>query len=292
MPNITQLDDSIYSKSTFVTDCGVPSAFEEAMECDSCTMCCECILILLIDSHLLFYNTSHQLHSQHTPGNANEDCYPQEKTRVEEWGFNYGTFVAVLFAGFVALCGVIVLSVYLFSKRKQRGNAATRSTERRLEEDEKYALSRIGKDSVYSYFVTQKRRGWIVAFGTVAVQVALLVFFIIASEANLQDDNTDIQFTWKCPRDSDACDDKSDLTDAGWVIFSLLMVAHLSKDMINGFQLIYHSSKVRHPRGARIRYFSSGVCLCCITLFALYVSCCEEFCCMLSLFPLIAPESD
>lgn len=259
--------------------CPLPSMKQWSATAAQCAVSSSFIFCCSIHTYI-FYNTSHQLYSHHTPGNANEDCYPQEKTRVEEWGFNYGTYAAVLFAGFVALCGAAVLSVYLFSKRKHRGNAVTRSTERRREEDDKYALSRIGKDSVYSYFVTQKRRSWLVAFGTVAVQVALLVFFVIASEANLQDDNTDIQFTWKCPRDSETCDDKSDLTDAGWVIFSLLMVAHLSKDMINGFQLIYHSSKVRHSAGSRIRYFSSGVCLCCITLFALYVSLCNEFCSM------------
>eukprot|EP00984_Skeletonema_dohrnii_P010979 scaffold4339_cov100-Skeletonema_dohrnii-CCMP3373.AAC.4 len=41
MPNIPQLDESIYNKATFVTDCGVPFAFDEALFCDNCTMCCE-----------------------------------------------------------------------------------------------------------------------------------------------------------------------------------------------------------------------------------------------------------
>ena len=221
----------------------------------------------------------------------NEDCYPQEDTRVEKWGFSYGTFAAVLFAGFVAICCIIVLTVYLFSKRKQRGNAVTRSAKRRVE-DEKYALKRIGKDSVYSYFVTDKKRGWLVAFVALGIQVWLLSFFVIASETNLQDDKTDIQFTWQCPRDSDVCKDKSDLTSAGWAIFSLLMIAHLAKDMINGSQLIYHSSKVRHPLFARIRYFISGLGLCSITLFALYVSCCAMICSMLSPLSLIVLESD
>ena len=41
LPNIPQLDESIYNKSTFVTDCGVPSAFDEALKCEHCTMCCK-----------------------------------------------------------------------------------------------------------------------------------------------------------------------------------------------------------------------------------------------------------
>ena len=41
MPIIPRLDDFIHGQSTFVTDCGVPSAFDNALECDNCTMCCK-----------------------------------------------------------------------------------------------------------------------------------------------------------------------------------------------------------------------------------------------------------
>ena len=41
VPNIPELDESKYDTSTFVTDCGVPSAFDEALVCENCTMCCE-----------------------------------------------------------------------------------------------------------------------------------------------------------------------------------------------------------------------------------------------------------
>eukprot|EP00985_Skeletonema_marinoi_P022693 scaffold14622_cov86-Skeletonema_marinoi.AAC.7 len=83
--------------------------------------------------------------------------------------------------------------------------------------------------------VTHKPIGWLVAFATLGIQIGILAFFVMASEAsNLQDDKIDIEFTWKCPRDSDACKHKADWTKAGWVIFCLLMVAFLAKDMING----------------------------------------------------------
>ena len=96
--------------------------------------------------------------------------------------------------------------------------------------------------------------GWMTAFATLGIQIGILAFFVMASEAKLQEDTIDIQFTWKCPHDSDVCDDKADLTNAGWVIFSLLMIAVLAKDIINGCKLIYFSSKVG-TLGARIRYF-------------------------------------
>ena len=147
--------------------------------------------------------------------------------------------------------------------------------ENRLDKDEKYAMSKIGKDSVYSFFVTDKLYGWLIAFAILAAQALILFFFVKASEANLQDDNTDIEFTWKCPRDIDVCSDKSDLENAGWFLFSSLMVAFLAKDLINGSKLIYHSSKARHTFGARTRYFIGGLSLCSITLYALYVSLCQ-----------------
>jgi len=213
-------------------------------------------------------------HRQHTIGNANEDCYPQEDTRVAEWGLNYGTFAGVLFAGFIVLCCVVVFCLYLSSKRKNRGKVLTMSMDMRLQRDDKYALSTIGKNSVYSYFVTNQVVGWLTAVTTLGLQVGILAVFVMASEANLQDDTIDIQFTWKCPRDSDVCEDKGDLTKAGWAIFSVLMIAYLAKDVISGSKLLYHSSKSRHPLRSRIRYFIGGLGLCSITLFAFYVSCC------------------
>ncbi len=211
-------------------------------------------------------------------GNANDDCYPQEKTPVAKMGLNYSTFAVALFAAFIILCCL----VSLFLHHSPFGTSMTTSESRRNEDDtnttrnDSYALSKIGKNSVYSYIVKELPLGWLGAFVTLGLQIFILAFFIIASEANLQDDKIDIKFTWKCPRDSHKCDNKADLTGAGWIIFSVLMFAFLAKDMINGCKLIYHSSRRYDPGpGPRIRYFIGGVSLCFITLFALYVSCCN-----------------
>ena len=118
--------------------------------------------------------------------------------------------------------------------------------------DEEYALSKIGKNSVYSYFVTKSKFGWVAAIATVCIQIGILVFFIIASEVNLQDDKIDTKFAWKCPRDTDVCENRADLTDAGWFIFVVLMTAFLAKDIISGSKLIYYSAKIRHERHSRI----------------------------------------
>jgi len=184
-------------------------------------------------------------------------------------GLNYVTFAAAFFAGFVVFCCVVVLLLYLRRKRRNLGNALTRSEEARKKDDE-YALSRIGKDSVYSYIVTDKHLGWLGAFVTLGIQIFILVFFVIASEAKLQKETIDIEFTYKCPRDAEECRDTADLSKAGWFVFVVLMIAFLAKDMINGIKLIYYSSKVRSWKSCR--YLIGGIGLCSITLFALYVS--------------------
>ena len=41
IPDVPKLENSIFEMSAFVTDCGVPSVFDEPLECENCTMCCE-----------------------------------------------------------------------------------------------------------------------------------------------------------------------------------------------------------------------------------------------------------
>jgi hypothetical protein len=205
-------------------------------------------------------------------GNANEDCHPQQHTRVQEMMGNkgYKEFAAVCFACFFIVCCLVVLLLYVVDRHKSHGSASAPAMEQKRRDDE-YALSKIGKNSVYSYFVTNSKFGWIAALTTVVIQIGILVFFIMASEFNLQDDTIDIQFTWKCPRDKDECKNKQDLDGAGWFIFSVLVTVFLAKDIISGSKLIYHSAKSRHDRYSRIRYFCGGMILCSITLFAVYV---------------------
>jgi hypothetical protein len=71
IPIIPRLDDIIHGQSTFVTDCGVPSAFDNALECDNCTMCCKyysAAVIVYFDSfssYTYFLLTSHQIIRQY-----------------------------------------------------------------------------------------------------------------------------------------------------------------------------------------------------------------------------------
>ena len=65
MPTIPRLNDNIHGQSTFVTDCGVPSAFDEALECENCTMCCKYYSFYFFSSYTYFLLTSHQIIRQY-----------------------------------------------------------------------------------------------------------------------------------------------------------------------------------------------------------------------------------
>eukprot|EP00984_Skeletonema_dohrnii_P001022 scaffold323_cov74-Skeletonema_dohrnii-CCMP3373.AAC.6 len=189
MPNVPRLNDIKHGLSTYVTDCGVPSDFDEALACENC--------------------------------NAHDDCYPQQETKVSKSGLkDYGAFSGVLAVFFVVLCCMVTLLLYVIGRYKDSGTNLTKSTRRRMRlKDDIYALSAIGNDSVYKYFVGDNIFGWIAALSTIGVQIWILTVFIKASEVNLQDDKIDIQFTWKCPRDTDTCENKGDLDGTGWAIF-------------------------------------------------------------------------
>ena len=68
------------------------------------------------------------------------------------------------------------------------------------------------------------------------------------------------------------CDNKTDLTEAGWIAFAVLMFAHLAKEFINGSKLIMMSANERHDRGAQMRCLFGGVLLTSVSFFTLYAS--------------------
>lgn len=200
-------------------------------------------------------------------GNADEDCYPQEKIPFNIWGIG-------IISCFIVFCAVVARSLYFHHKCVKRRETIVRLPTG----DDDYALGYIGKDSVFSYFVTDNYFGWMIALATLLVQFIILFVFVLASEANLQKSTIDVHFTWQCPRDTDVCDNESELNYLGWIMFSLVMVGFLAKDLINGSRLIYHSTKLRHNRKSRIRYFVGGTSLCLITVFAIYVRDCKDVC--------------
>lgn len=85
---------------------------------------------------------------------------------------DYGAFSGVLAVFFVVFCCMVTLLLYVIGRYKDSGTNLTRSTRRRMRlKDDIYALSAIGKDSVYKYFVGDNIFGWIAALSTIGVQI-------------------------------------------------------------------------------------------------------------------------
>ena len=229
--------------SAFITDCGLPTDFDEPLLCEECTMCC----------------------------NSNGDCHSTERPNLEQVkakGFeSYAHFIWVfllILLGYV--CLIVLASLYCDCSS---GFANEQST---ITKDKKYALDAIGEDSVYSFYIGKSWPGWGITLAVTAVQIAALFMFVRAAVKDFTSDRSDFQYSWKCPRDSTECSDESDLDWQGWALFVILMAAHVLKDIINGLKLLILSGKRRHDRRSRMQYFIGGFFLTLIPLFAVYAS--------------------
>jgi len=99
----------------------------------------------------------------------------------------------------------------------------------------------------------------------------MLTPYIGAAEFDLSQE-TDVKYTWKCIRSANTCKDTSSVTLLGWVIFVILMVVFLAKDLICGLKMVKLSGKKRHGHSLRARLFSGGVILCGATMYIIYAS--------------------
>ena len=233
--------------SSYIADCGNPSDFEESLDCTECTMCC----------------------------NAQGDCYPQEKSEIQEAGFtNYVQFALVFFALIIGTSFMLAAAVYAYDKYYKNRDLPTDSIRRPslIDRDEKNALESLGDGSVYQFFMGVSICGWAIVLLTLATQLGMLFIFVEAAEIDLSDDNVDLIYSWKCNRDQIDCRDTSDLDWRGWTVFGILMATHLLVDIINGVKLVILSAKQRHDWNTRTRYFIGGTLMVNITAFTLYVS--------------------
>jgi len=141
-----------------------------------------------------------------------------------------------------------------------------------IKKEKRYALDTLGRDSVYKFFFYNDLWGWGIALTVLALQLWMCFVFIGGSEYDLHDDKSDLVYTWKCPRDEENCRDTSGLGWQGWMLFIVLMVVHLLKDVVNGAKLIALSGTARSRPHRRIRFFLGGLCLITAALFTLYAS--------------------
>ena len=77
-----------------------------------------------------------------------------------------------------------------------------------VDRDHRYAIETIGNGSAYKFFLSEKRWSWVIALAVVVAQILMLYVFVLSSDdQDLSNDNSDLVYTWKCPRDGDVCRD-------------------------------------------------------------------------------------
>ncbi len=212
----------------------------------------------------------------HFTGNSQADCNPTEQTRIQRYEFSgYTEFTWVFFISVIGFALVVCALSFSYDKFKRRSDPVASSLARRQSMKKratKYALDKIGQESVYRFFLGKSWVGWMVASAVMAIQIWILFTFVRGAEFDLSDDNSDFVYTWKCPRDNLECDDKADLTAAGWVMFGILMASHLLKDLVNGSKMIVLCAKEGYQLNSRIRFFVGGLFLSTVTTFTLFAS--------------------
>jgi len=205
-------------------------------------------------------------------GNSLSYCQPQEKTEIQQAGFNdYQHLSLVFIVIIIFVSSVMALVSFAYDKYKNTHNPASFRTSAK-KRDEIYQIAQIGKGSVYQFFAGHSVCGWCIVLITVGAQFWLLSIFVKGSEINLSDDKVDVVYTWKCTRDNEICDDMDNLEWNGWVGFAVLVGVHLLTDVINGGRMIVLSAKERHSLNDRVRFFIGGATLITISLFTFFVS--------------------
>eukprot|EP00804_Cyclotella_cryptica_P003506 CCRYP_002138-RC/>CCRYP_002138-RC protein AED:0.21 eAED:0.21 QI:1379/0.66/0.71/1/0.33/0.57/7/128/1232 len=231
-------------ESSFISDCGYPTDFERPIECPNCTMCCNIMGECLNTEPLPLFN---------------EDMR----------GFRtFSEFLVVLLSLIFAGLMFMVLAIYYYNKHR-RSHLTRSITLERLIEEKRHAWDAIGDRSVYNFFLTESWAAWIIALAVIIFQCIVYESFVNAAEKNFNDEKSEFVFSWRCPRNNLECRNTNDWTtlishtlfnnsikkEKGWVIFTVLMICFLSKDLINGAKLVVMSTKKWHHRNRRIRFF-------------------------------------
>lgn len=201
------------SHSALVADCGSPSDFESPLDCPNCTMCC----------------------------NSIGECHPRSNTAASNGALSY-TNVAFIVIASVAVFSCVVAFVLRNIMKKRRNPPTCSPADEPTYELPKIAWEAIGKESVYCFLLTDSCSGWMVSIATMFGQAATFFLFIEAAELDFGDDRKDWVYSWRCPRNSDSCEDtKHDLL-YGWIVFVVLMAVHTMPDLINGLKLLWISA--------------------------------------------------
>jgi hypothetical protein len=130
---------------------------------------------------------------------------------------------------------------------------------------EREARALCGEHSVYSFLLSADYVCWIMYVLTLSLQS--LTFSIFLDPADFGHENSDWQYSKRCPGNNFECNDENNVSGLGWFIFAMILASKLAADIVNGCLLVYKSCVL-----SSIRLFLSGVALVVITSFAAWTS--------------------
>ncbi len=203
-------------------------------------------------------------------GNSQGNCGLKKETPKRTWIF--------FILGVIGLCCTLGLSCLRYRKFKAHASSQTSTAWRparrptAINPDTLRALDTIGRDSVYQFLLGKTWKGWVIALTTMDVQIWMLSVFVRRAERDVTDHDTDMAFTWKCPRDRVNCENEADLNLEGWVAFTIIVMINLLRDVVNGWKMIVLATKDGFSVRTKLRFFFAGFFLTLVTLFTLYVS--------------------
>ena len=148
----------------------------------------------------------------------NGDYLPEQKSTIQRIGLDTINtsvkFTAIMFLSVLGLRCAVFLGSLLCAKYKNLKRVERPRNQSDIIKEEEPALDTIGNDSVYQFFLTKSWRGWFIALASISFQYWIF-FFVKAAERDLQDDASNLKYTYLCLRDQDTCEGRADLTQAG-----------------------------------------------------------------------------
>jgi len=123
----------------------------------------------------------------------------------------------------------------------------------------------IGEKTVYHFFLIPSEKGWLFALGCSIIQIATLALFNL--HANTTNEKTDMTYSMSCSENSLKCEDTVSRSTFGFLVFSLLLVAWLLKDVVGAFKLFLLSLWRRN-----IDFFFASSVIIVVTLFSALTS--------------------
>merc|ERR1711933_444125 len=220
---IGDADDFDYKIESYITDCGSTTSTEALIVCTKCTFCCNKL------NECLFQEGAWPRRID--PFNSENFNKLLEKTPSGISAFlkenQYSA--TLLLTGILLVCFsfmviVLVLIIYYFPFI---GMKLPKSPYQKLSFQE---------DSIYKFFLVKDFVAVFLAFATMFFHMLILILFL--HSADYRNNDTEAAYAHTCPRKSLECTTASKVTSTGFMLFTMVVIAFLAKDFLDGILMI------------------------------------------------------